>query len=47
MMVRTKYRSNNKGSLQPNGGENPSASRFEQLRWWQWVLIALIEFGVL
>jgi hypothetical protein len=45
-MARTKNKSNNKGSLHRNGGENPSALRFEQLRWWQWVVIALIGLVV-
>ena len=46
-MARTKNRSNNKGSLQQNGEENPSLSRHQQIRSWQWVLIAVIVFGVL
>jgi hypothetical protein len=41
-MPRTKNRSNNKGFLHQNDGENPSPSYREQLRWWQWLLIGLI-----
>jgi uncharacterized membrane-anchored protein len=45
-MARTKNKSNNKGSLQQNDGENPSLAQRNRHPWWQWVLIGLIALGV-
>jgi apolipoprotein N-acyltransferase len=45
-MARTENRSNNKGSLHQNDGENPSPSHHQQLRWWQWIIIGLIGLVV-
>lgn len=45
-MARTKNRSNNKGSLHQNDGENPSPSCHQQMRWWQCFLIGLTALGV-